>query len=151
MLEWKIEENEESFIECLTEYTIMPADKGDWYDNFTIWITYKGNEYGIECGGGIDVDFYVETWDDPGDYPSNAGSGPLPSCQYVTYDSVGFDKDRFEVDSIELYTHDNGNETYTKVTDPTLIEELTKIASELMEGNAYVESEFKNDDFSLID
>jgi hypothetical protein len=25
----------------------------------------------------------VETWDDPGDYPSNAGSGPLPSYQYV--------------------------------------------------------------------
>lgn len=24
----------------------------------------------------------VETWDDPGDYPSNAGSGPLPSYQY---------------------------------------------------------------------
>ena len=24
----------------------------------------------------------VETWDDPGDYPSGAGSGPLPSYQY---------------------------------------------------------------------
>lgn len=24
-----------------------------------------------------------ETWDDPGDYPSNAGGGPLPSYQYL--------------------------------------------------------------------
>ena len=26
---------------------------------------------------------YLETWDDPGDYPSGAGSGPLPSYDYV--------------------------------------------------------------------
>ena len=25
----------------------------------------------------------IETWDDPGDYPSGAGGGPLPSYQYV--------------------------------------------------------------------
>src|SRR5271169_3322290 len=25
------------------------------------------------------------TWDDPGDYPSGAGSGPLPSRQFVEY------------------------------------------------------------------
>lgn len=25
----------------------------------------------------------IERWDDPGDYPSNAGSGPLPSHDYV--------------------------------------------------------------------
>lgn len=25
----------------------------------------------------------VETWEDPGDYPSNAGSGPLPSYNYL--------------------------------------------------------------------
>jgi len=25
----------------------------------------------------------IERWDDPGDYPSNAGSGPLPSCDYL--------------------------------------------------------------------
>lgn len=29
------------------------------------------------------LDIVLETWDDPGDYPSNAGSGPLPSYQYV--------------------------------------------------------------------
>lgn len=28
------------------------------------------------------LEFVKETWDDPGDYPSAAGSGPLPSCQY---------------------------------------------------------------------
>ena len=27
----------------------------------------------------------VERWDDPGDYPSGAGSGPLPSEDYVEY------------------------------------------------------------------
>lgn len=26
---------------------------------------------------------YMASWDDPGDYPSNAGSGPLPSYSYV--------------------------------------------------------------------
>lgn len=26
----------------------------------------------------------IETWDDPGDYPSGAGGGPLPSYQYVS-------------------------------------------------------------------
>lgn len=30
-----------------------------------------------------DLEPLVETWDDPGDYPSNAGSGPLPSYQYL--------------------------------------------------------------------
>lgn len=25
----------------------------------------------------------IETWDDPGDYPSNAGAGPLPSYNYI--------------------------------------------------------------------
>jgi hypothetical protein len=25
----------------------------------------------------------IERWDDPGDYPSNAGSGPLPSYDYI--------------------------------------------------------------------
>jgi len=25
----------------------------------------------------------VDSWDDPGDYPSNAGSGPLPSYDYI--------------------------------------------------------------------
>ena len=25
----------------------------------------------------------IETWDDPGDYPSGAGAGPLPSYDYV--------------------------------------------------------------------
>lgn len=26
----------------------------------------------------------IETWDDPGDYPSGAGAGPLPSYDYVS-------------------------------------------------------------------
>ena len=26
----------------------------------------------------------TETWSDPGDYPSNAGSGPLPSYDYIS-------------------------------------------------------------------
>jgi len=25
----------------------------------------------------------IETWDDPGDYPSGAGGGPLPSYKYI--------------------------------------------------------------------
>lgn len=30
-----------------------------------------------------ELEVVVETWDDPGDYPSNAGAGPLPSHQYA--------------------------------------------------------------------
>lgn len=38
--------------------------------------------------------FDVERWDDPGDYPSGAGSGPLPSYDYVTWEGmVIFDKE----------------------------------------------------------
>ena len=29
------------------------------------------------------LEVLVETWDDPGDYPSGAGSGPLPSYDYL--------------------------------------------------------------------
>ena len=29
------------------------------------------------------LELLIETWDDPGDYPSNAGSGPLPSYDYI--------------------------------------------------------------------
>lgn len=29
------------------------------------------------------LEVVIETWDDPGDYPSGAGSGPLPSYDYV--------------------------------------------------------------------
>jgi len=29
------------------------------------------------------TEILLDSWDDPGDYPSNAGSGPLPSYDYV--------------------------------------------------------------------
>ncbi len=29
------------------------------------------------------LEILVETWDDPGDYPSGAGAGPLPSYDYI--------------------------------------------------------------------
>jgi hypothetical protein len=29
------------------------------------------------------MELLIETWDDPGDYPSNAGQGPLPSYDYI--------------------------------------------------------------------
>ena len=29
------------------------------------------------------LELLLETWDDPGDYPSGAGSGPLPSYNYI--------------------------------------------------------------------
>jgi len=29
------------------------------------------------------LELCIETWDDPGDYPSGAGAGPLPSYDYV--------------------------------------------------------------------
>jgi hypothetical protein len=38
-------------------------------------VTWKIDE------GSLDVE--IDTWDDPGDYPSGAGSGPLPSYTYV--------------------------------------------------------------------
>jgi hypothetical protein len=30
-----------------------------------------------------DLEVEVDEWDDPGDYPSNAGSGPLPGYKYI--------------------------------------------------------------------
>lgn len=34
---------------------------------------------------GLSEDYEVEEWDDPGDYPSNAGSAPLPSTSYILW------------------------------------------------------------------
>lgn len=31
-----------------------------------------------------DLTTQIERWDDPGDYPSNAGGGPLPSYDFVS-------------------------------------------------------------------
>lgn len=38
------------------------------------------------CLDDIDFDVEIETWSDPGDYPSSAGGGPLASFNYVTSD-----------------------------------------------------------------
>jgi hypothetical protein len=65
----------------------------------------------------------LETWEDSGDYPSNAGGGPLPSYKYVEYvsgtvtvqmeqsDIDLFELERpFTVDNIQEHLNDNPNE-----------------------------------------
>jgi hypothetical protein len=37
-----------------------------------------------------DLHFSIEIWDDPGDYPSGAGSGPLPSYNYPVVEGVAW-------------------------------------------------------------
>lgn len=41
----------------------------------------------------------VETWEDPGDYPSGAGAGPLPSYPYFAIDLPG--EWRVNIDSLK--------------------------------------------------
>ena len=46
----------------------------------------------------VDFEYRTETWDDPGDYPSRAGGGPLPSYDYDVVDSwdIYIDKNDLE-------------------------------------------------------
>lgn len=46
------------------------------------------------------LSFEVETWDDPGDYPSNAGAGPLPSYKYAVCDGEVRVYGDFDLDSL---------------------------------------------------
>ncbi len=37
----------------------------------------------------VDAELAMETWDDPGDYPSGAGSSPMPSYDYLVVEAAG--------------------------------------------------------------
>lgn len=47
-----------------------------------------------------------ERWDDPGDYPSNAGAGPLPSFDYLVLNGEAVLQ--LEPLEVEAYTDDPG-------------------------------------------
>ena len=48
--------------------------------------------------------YSVETWDDPGDYPSGAGGSRLPSYDYPVCDDIS--SEYFEIDNIKSYPAD---------------------------------------------
>ena len=61
----------------------------------------------------------LDTWDDPGDYPSNAGSGPLPSYTFVAgvegkivveLEDVDTVEQPVTVTTVQLYVDDNPGE-----------------------------------------
>ena len=54
---------------------------------------------GAECL--VSMTYSVETWDDPGDYPSGAGGSRLPSYDYPVCDDIS--SEYFEIDTIESY------------------------------------------------
>jgi hypothetical protein len=75
----------------------------------------------------------VERWDDPGDYPSGAGSGPLPSHDYVAYidgqivvEFVGDDLDVEADETIEDWLSDNAGEIDHGIGGLTVKEWLLK-------------------------
>lgn len=54
-----------------------------------------------------DLTFEMETWEDPGDYPSGAGSGPLPSYSYATSEGEVIVEDVENEDDLTDYLLDN--------------------------------------------
>jgi hypothetical protein len=81
----------------------------------------------------------LERWDDPGDYPSNAGSGPLPSYDYVEYidgqivvefateDLEALDGETVTVrNAVEDWLSDNGSQVEHDVSGLTVKKWLLK-------------------------
>lgn len=56
---------------------VMPKD----YESDDEGVSFDFESY---CLDDIDFDVDIETWSDPGDYPSSVGRGPLPSFDYIT-------------------------------------------------------------------
>lgn len=73
----------------------------------------------------------TETWEDPGDYPSGAGSCPLPSYDFV-YAINGFVVVELEdADEKKIRDYADVDMTYTKMVEAWLREEPVTIDSEL--------------------
>jgi hypothetical protein len=74
----------------------------------------------------------IDTWDDPGDYPSNMGSGPLPSYKYI--DRVeGEVVVELDPEELDCYLEDPSD----ILNDIPMPKEISswKLAEEKVEGN----------------
>lgn len=70
-------------------------------------LTFNGEGYciGVNCDVHAKIEHDSEVWDDPGEYPSNAGGYPLPSEYYEWFyvDSVSIPYESFSVFSVIDY------------------------------------------------
>ena len=73
----------------------------------------------------------VETWSDPGDYPSGAGSGPLPSYDFVGAVAGTVVVELDDADGAKIRDYADVDMTYTKMVEAWLREESGLIDSEL--------------------
>lgn len=99
IVEDKLEEQVESSV-VEKKYTVTAdssdaefgRDASDCYALVNVTSTNNSNDLWIVITGvskdDLDLETTWDTWDDPGDYPSNAGGGPLPSYDYEVVESA---------------------------------------------------------------
>ena len=73
----------------------------------------------------------TETWEDPGDYPSGAGSCPLPSYDFVCAINGLVVVELEDADEKKIRDYADVDMTYTKMVEAWLREEPGTIDSEL--------------------
>lgn len=78
----------------------------------------------------------LERWDDPGDYPSGAGGGPLPSRHYLALDDPGALKIDLEQIKDALWDGANTPLAYTQEDEDSLadLEKKLYVTWDLLEG-----------------
>lgn len=73
------------------------------------------------------LEVLMDRWDDPGDYPSNAGAGPLPSYDFLAgmEGEVQLELTTDEIDSYQEYVEDFISELDITLPDGILSAEWT--------------------------
>lgn len=89
----------------------------------------------------VKLEWAWDTWDDPGDYPSGAGGGPLRSYRYAYVEdaSLDFKPSRFDLEIVDI---DGGSVSKDELFDLYEIteEEFTKISNAARElAKEYIE------------
>jgi hypothetical protein len=104
---------EQYAIVCRNQRIREGEDKPPWYlcDPQIVMKPKKSFEWLIEekLEGLIEDEAEWDHWDDPGDYPSNAGASPLPSESWVAWRDKG-DEDEltFTADDLATVVHEDG-------------------------------------------
>ena len=73
----------------------------------------------------------VETWDDPGDYPSGAGSCPLPSYDFVCAVAGTVVVELEDADNAKIRDYADVDMTYTRMVEAWLRESPSSIDPEI--------------------
>ena len=69
----------------------------------------------------------IDRWSDPGDYPSGAGSGPLPSYDYIEYYDGTVEIKLEATDWKEIYDYADINMTDSKMIEAWLLDDPGKV------------------------